>query len=267
MIRQLFIFLRDLYTNRQLIFQLTASDFKAKYLGSYLGLLWAFIQPLITILILWFVFQVGFKSVPVSNCPFILWLIAGIIPWFFFADALGNTTNSVLEYSYLVKKIVFRVSILPVIKLLSALLIHLFFIVVLLFFFIVFKYPFTLHCIQILYYLVGLIVLIMGFSFFTSSVVIFMRDIGQLVSMMLQFGFWGTPIFWSLNIIPEKYQLFLKLNPVFYIINGYREALIYKKWFWESWELTVYFWSVTLFIFILGSVVFKKLRPHFADVL
>jgi len=266
-IKQLFIFLKDLYTNRQLIFQLTASDFKAKYLGSYLGLLWAFIQPLVTILILWFVFQVGFKSVPVSNCPFILWLIAGIIPWFFFADALGNTTNSVLEYSYLVKKIVFRVSILPVIKLCSALLIHVFFVFVLIGFFIVFKYPFSLHCIQILYYLVALSVLIMGLSFFTSSVVIFLRDVGQLVSMFLQFGFWGTPIFWSLNMIPAKYQFFLKLNPVFYIINGYREALIYKKWFWESWELTLYFWGVTGFLFIGGAIVFKRLRPHFADVL
>jgi lipopolysaccharide transport system permease protein/teichoic acid transport system permease protein len=247
--------------------QLTVRDFKAKYLGSYLGLLWAFIQPLVTILILWFVFQVGFKSMPVSNCPFILWLIAGIIPWFFFADAVSNTTGSVLEYSYLVKKMVFRVSILPVIKILSAFLIHLFFVLVLLGFFIGFDYRFSLHVLQIPYYLGALIVLIMGISYFTASVVVFLRDISQLVSMFLQFGFWGTPIFWSLNMIPDKYQFFLKLNPVFYIINGYRDALIYRRWFWESWELTLYFWCITLLIFVTGATVFKRLRPHFADIL
>ncbi len=75
-----------------------------------------------------FVFQVGFKAQPVDNFPFILWLVAGMLPWFFFADAISTGTNSIIENSYLVKKVVFRVSLLPIIKLLSALSIHLFFI-------------------------------------------------------------------------------------------------------------------------------------------
>jgi lipopolysaccharide transport system permease protein/teichoic acid transport system permease protein len=68
-------------------------------------------------------------------------------------------------------------------------------------------------------------------------------------------------------MIPDKYQFFLKLNPVFYIINGYRDALIYRRWFWESWELTLYFWCITLLIFVTGATLFKRLRPHFADIL
>ena len=83
--------------------ELTASDFKSRYLGSYLGLLWAFIQPVATILIFWFVFEVGFKAAPIGNFPFILWLIAGIIPWFFISDCLASSTVSVVENSYLVK--------------------------------------------------------------------------------------------------------------------------------------------------------------------
>ena len=267
MIKQIIFFCNDLYQNRHLIIQLVIKDLKSKYFGSYLGLLWAFIQPLVTILILWFVFQVGFKSVPVSNCPFILWLIAGIIPWFFFADALGNATRSILDYDYLVKKVVFKVEFLPIIKLVSAFLIHIFFIFVLIIFFILFQYPFSLYIIQILYYLAALLILLTGISFITSSIIIFFRDVGQIVAMALQLGFWGPPIFWSLNMIPAKFQIYLKLNPVFYIINGYRDSLINKLWFWNNWELTIYFWIITLLTLIAGVSVFNKLKPHFADVL
>jgi len=126
-IKHFFIFLTDLYKIRALIWQLTKRDFKSRYLGSYLGLLWAFIHPSVTIMVLWFVFQVGFKSRPVQNVPFILWLMSGIIPWFFFSEAFASASNSIVEYNYLVKKVVFRVSALPLVKILSATFIHLFF--------------------------------------------------------------------------------------------------------------------------------------------
>ena len=121
-------FLADIFNSRQLLWELTKKDFQVRYLGSYLGVIWAFIQPLITILIFWFVFQVGFKSMPVDNFPFILWLMAGMIPWFFFAESLQSATNSILSNSFLVKKVVFRVSLLPIIQIISALAIHIFFI-------------------------------------------------------------------------------------------------------------------------------------------
>lgn len=113
-----------------MIYKLAKNDFKTKYAGSYLGIIWAFIQPVITVLVYWFVFEVGFRggsdSLPV---PFVLYLVAGIIPWFFFQDGLTGGTNSLLEYSYLVKKVVFNISVLPVVKILSAVFVHLFFIV------------------------------------------------------------------------------------------------------------------------------------------
>jgi ABC-type polysaccharide/polyol phosphate export permease len=167
----------------------------------------------------------------------------------------------------MVKKVVFRVSILPIIKILSALFIHLFFIGVLFVMFAVYGYVPNIYNLQVLYYLFATIVFLMGLSWITSSLVIFLKDIGQLVNMVLQFGFWLTPIFWSIKILPEKYQFIMKLNPIFYLIEGYRNSFIYKVWFWEHYILTLYFWSVTLVIIILGTVLFRKLRPHFADVL
>lgn len=87
-----------------MLYFLSVNDFKTKYAGSYLGVIWAFVQPVVTVLIYWFVFEVGFRSGSVHSVPFILWLVAGIVPWFFFAEAWGSATNCLMEYSYLVKK-------------------------------------------------------------------------------------------------------------------------------------------------------------------
>ena len=253
--------------NYRLLYSLTKNDFRQKYLGSYLGIAWAFIQPLITVLIFWFVFQVGFKSKPVNDVPFILWLIAGMFPWFFFADALSNATNAVMENSYLVKKIVFKVSYLPLIKIFSALIVHLFFIVFMYGLYMVYGYDFDIHWLQAFYYLTATIVLILGLSYITSSVVVFFRDMGQFVAMLLQIGFWATPIFWSIGMFPEKYHWLFKLNPLYYIIEGYRDSMIHHIWFWEKPTFTLYFWVVTLGMLALGFGTFRKLKPHFADVL
>ena len=119
----------DIYKNRRLVAKLAKNDFKTRYAGSYLGIVWAFIQPVITILVYWFVFSVGFRSGTGDlGVPFVLYLVAGIVPWFFFQDALIGGTNSLLEYNYLVKKVVFNISVLPVVKIISAMFVHAFFV-------------------------------------------------------------------------------------------------------------------------------------------
>ncbi|MFF2480881.1 ABC transporter permease [Paenibacillus sp. NPDC058071] len=258
---------REFVKIQKFILEFSIKDFKARYLGSFLGVLWAFIQPTIQILIFWFVFQVGFKSMPVDDFPFILWLISAMIPWFFISDSIQHSTNSIVDNSYLVKKVVFRVSILPVAKIYSALYIHLFFIFFMMAMFAIYGYWPSLYNLQILYYLPAASLLILGISWITSSLVIFLKDVGQFISMMLQFGFWLTPIFYSLDIVPERFQLLFKLNPFYYIIDGYRNSFVYHEWFWEHPRMTLYYWVVTLFVLAVGTLVFKKLRPHFADVL
>jgi ABC-type polysaccharide/polyol phosphate export permease len=263
----LFSFLKSIFQNRALLWSLTKNDFKQRFLGNMFGIAWAIIQPTVTILIFWFVFQVGFKSQPVDNFPFILWFIAGVLPWFFFSEALATGTNSILDNSFLVKKIVFRISLLPIIKLITALIVHLFFILFMIGMFLFYGYGFELYWLQIIYYLFATLILALGISWITSSVVVFFKDVGQFVSMILQFGFWLTPIFWSLKMVPEQYHWIIKLNPVVYIIDGYRNSMIYHVWFWHDLGSSIYFWLITGIIFVLGGLTFKKLRPHFADVL
>jgi len=266
-LRAVMSLLRDIIEHRALLWQMTKRDFHQRYVGSYLGILWAFIQPFVTILVFWFVFQVGFKSQPVDNFPFILWLVSGMFPWFFISDSLIGATGAIVESSFLVKKMVFRVEILPMVKLMSALLVHIFFLVVLVLMFAVYGYFPSVFSLQILYYGAAMFCFCLGISWLTSALTVFLRDVGQFVNVILQMAFWGTPIFWSLKMIPVEYQFYLKLNPVYYIVEGYRDSCIYHTWFWEHTALTAYFWAVTLLVMFVGAVIFKRMRPHFADVL
>lgn len=253
--------------NISMIKSLSKNDFKNKFASSYLGIIWGFIQPLVTIAVYWFVFQVGFRSTDVGNVPFILWFIAGIIPWFFFSEAFPSATGVFNEYSYLVKKVVFKIEILPCVKIISALFVHLFFILFIYIVSTVYGYYPDLCSLQFIYYCFAMIVLIYSLSIITSSIVLFFKDLSQIIGIIINVGFWATPIAWQLNILPDKFAFFFKLNPMYYIVTGYRDAFIYKIYFWQRPYATLYFWLFCLITLLVGVKIFNKLRPHFSDVI
>jgi lipopolysaccharide transport system permease protein/teichoic acid transport system permease protein len=263
-------FLADIFRNRGLIFTLAKRDFKTRYIGSYLGFLWAFIQPVVTILLLILVFKMGFKvKLLEGKFDFELWLITGLIPWFFFTEALSSATNSILEHSYLVQKVVFRVSLLPIVKIVTATIVHFFFIIFIFLVFAVYGYRPSLYNLQVVYYFFCALVLLLGLTWASSALVIFFKDTTQFIQMLIQFGFWLTPLIWSIrdNSWPSSLKFIIRLNPVSYITEGYRDSFVYHAWFWEHWKQGIYFWILTLVIFFAGAVIFRKLRPHFADVI
>ncbi len=250
-----------------MLFSLAKNDFKAKYAGSVLGAVWAFINPIITILIYWFVFQVAFQNGPVGNVPYVIWLVSGIVPWFFISEAWGGATGVLIDYSYLVKKVVFKIELLPSVRVLSAAFVHLFF--VLLTFIIVVAYGFPLKPInlQIVYYAAAAYALSLALGKITSVLTAFAKDIGNIVGVLVQFGFWLTPIFWDINSIPENLHIIFKINPIYYITEGYRDTFVYGTYFWEKPILSLYFWVIVVVLYFAGNVLFKKLRPHLADLI
>ncbi|MDS0525594.1 ABC transporter permease [Clostridium sp. SHJSY1] len=262
-------FLKASVSNKKLIASLAKNDFKQKYATSYLGIIWGFINPLISILVYWFVFQFAFQQGDVHGKPYILWFVAGIIPWFFFSEALSGCTNVFLEYTYLVKKVVFKIEALPVIKIISILIVHVFFIVCI---FVINTasgfYP-TLSNLQCIYYSVSMVALVFCVTVFTSAVVLFFRDLGQLIAIVINVGFWATPIGWNISMAASYPVLekLIKLNPMFYIVNGYRDSFIENIFFWQRPYNTLYFWSFCLIALLIGVKVFNKLRPHFSDVI
>jgi ABC-type polysaccharide/polyol phosphate export permease len=241
---------------------------KSRYSGSAFGAIWAYVQPLVTIMVFWFVFQLGFKNSPVENVEYILWFIAADIPWVYFNDGLLSTSNVFYEYSYLVKKMKFQVWLLPIVKVLSSLCIHSFFIVFIIGMYLLYGYSFQLAWISVLYYSFCITILLIGLAYLVSALSVFLKDNTQIINIVLQLGFWMTPIFWSETSMNENILVILQKNPLYYIVTGYRDALINGIGFWKQpITSTLYFWCVTLVILALGVRVYVKLRDHFADLL
>lgn len=262
----------ELFQNRHLIWKLAKNDFKKRYAGSYLGAVWAMAQPVVTVAMYYIVFDKIMGATATSfrdgvRVPFVLFLTAGLVPWFFFSEALNNGTNALLEYNYLVKKVVFKISILPIIKVIAALFIHAFFILVLLIVAAVYGYYPTVYTLQIFYYSACLFVFVLALSYTSCAVVVFFKDLSQIINIALQIGMWATPILWNLGDVNATWVQVLKLNPLVYIVNGYRSAIYEKEWFFHDFFSTMYFWIVTVVLFGIGALVFKRLKVHFADVL
>ncbi len=263
----------ELWQNRKLIWKLSRNDFKKRYAGSYMGVVWGFAQPLVTVLMYYLVFDkiFGTKAVELRSgveVPFALFITAGLVPWFFFSEAISQGTMSLIEYSYLVKKVVFKISILPVIKVIAATFSHLFFLGLAVILGCIYGYYPSVYLLQVVYYGLCLFLLVLAMSYTTCAVVIFFRDLSQIISICLQVGIWATPILWSLDSIHNPVVVtLLKLNPLVYIVNGYRDSVYGHHWFFEDLSGTLYFWAVTAALFLLGAAIFKKLKVHFADVI
>ena len=267
--------LRDFWTNRKLIWKLAKNDFKTRYAGSYFGVVWAMVQPVVIVLVYWFVFQIDLNNATAElkqgiTVPFVLWLVSGIVPWFYFSESLSNGTNALLEYNYLVKKVVFNIDILPLVKTIAALFIHAFFVLFMLLLFALCGYYPGLHTLWVVYFSGCLMIFVTGLCMLTSSLVIFFRDLSQIINIFLQVGIWMTPIMYHESMFTDRLPWIgtvLKLNPFYYIAAGYRDSMLTGNWFWERPTLTLYYWGVTTVVFLVGLKMFKRLRPHFSDVL
>lgn len=262
----------ELWQSRKLIWKLAKNDFKKRYAGSYLGIVWAMAQPVVTVVMYWIVFDKVFdtRSQLVASgveVPYVLYLTAGLVPWFYFSEAITQGTMALVEYNYLVKKVVFNISILPIIKVIAATFIHAFFVVVLLIVSIGYGYYPTVYTLQLIYYSFCMFLLVLGMSYLTCALVVFIRDLQQIINIALQIGMWATPILWSIEMLTDNMKTIFKLNPLVYIVNGYRSAIYEKVWFWEHFYSSTYFWIFTISLFCIGTLIFRKMRVHFADVL
>lgn len=260
-------FLIDIYYKREILIELAKRDFQKQYMGSALGFVWVYIQPLFLITVFYLVFTFGLRAGGLTDgTPFIVYLITGMIAWFYFSENLLSNTNSIAQHNFLLKKVDFRLSLLPIVKLLSSVPSQIFFILIAL---IVASlngiYP-SWYTLQLFYYFFAMIILLLGVGWMTSSTNIFVPDVSKAVNLTVTFGMWLTPLFWDISIVPEKYQWIVKLNPFYYIVEGYRDSIIYDIGFWEKPYETLYFWTVTVSTLWLGITIFKKLRPHFAEV-
>lgn len=260
-------FIKDIYSKRSILLELAKRDFQKQYMGSYLGFVWVYLQPLLFVTVIYTIFNMGLKGgASIGEIPFVVYLITGIVPWLYIADNLNSNTKVIKQHSFLLKKVDFRLSMLPIVNIMSSIIPHVFLVFICIIVMALNDLYLSFYLFQLLYYFIAMVFLLLGIAWLTSSTQLFIPDVGKFMSLIVTFGFWVTPVFWNINNIPTNYQWIIKLNPFSYIVQGYRDSLYSEIGFWEKPYEGLIFWSITSVLLVIGIVVFKKLRPHFAEV-
>lgn len=241
-------------------------EIRMQYVGSALGVVWQLITPLVMILVFWVVFSVGFRVQPASGVPFAVWLTAGMAAWFAFAEIVSGSVHAVTGHSYLVKKVVFPVQALPLVKVMAALVNHLFFLAILIALMLILGVKFSFYSFQVIYYFICMVVLALGIGWAVAALNVFARDTARLVGVLLQVGMWATPILWDIKMLPDPWRSLFALNPMHYVVQGYRDSFFYSVPLSDRWTETLVFWSITGVLLATGIFVFKRLRPQFSDL-
>jgi len=258
---------RTMARNRSLLWSLAIYELRGRYAATLAGSVWAVVNPLVLIGVFWFITSYGLKITFDDGPPYFLMVFCGIIPWLAFSEALGGGTNAVLGHGYLVKKIAFPLEILPLVPIASTVIIHAVLVAFLLFIMTVNGLPPRLPFIQIIYFSFAMLVFAAALSLSLSAINVFQRDTAHVVGAILTIWFWVTPIIWPVSNLPAWAYNILRLNPMFYIVEGYRGVLLFDQPFWFQWPLDAWFWGITLVLLFVGSIVFRRLKPHFGDVI
>jgi lipopolysaccharide transport system permease protein len=266
--RDFFFFLRSIYQNNYMIRSMVVRDIKARYIGSFLGFFWTIIHPLTQIFIYYFIFSVLLRirlGPEYGGTNFAIWLISGLLPWFFFAEVVNRSPMAILEQSHIITKTVFPSEVLAFTHLISAFINHLIGMVILASFLLIFAYGISLKILLVFPIMLIIGVFAIGISWALSALNVFLRDIGQIIGVILHIWFFMTPIIYPPHTIPHNLQRLYRLNPMLHIIEAYRFALLGKT------NLTIeslpYILTLVFVTFIIGGLIFKKLKPGFADAL
>lgn len=254
---------------RQQIFKLAKSDIIKTYSGSALGWIWALVKPTITILVYWFAFSVGLrKGQPINGVPYILWLIAGVIPWFYMSDMITQGARAIRKYKYLVTKMKFPVATIPTFVSLSKLAIHLCLMVIVILIYVFAGYFPNIYILQLPFYMLCMFAFFTAWALFSSMLSAMSKDFLNLVKSVTTAFFWLSGILWDVNELEsETMQFVFKFNPITFVVSGYRNVFVYKTWFFEQPIDLLCFGLVLVIMVMLGLWSYKKLVKEIPDVL
>ncbi len=252
---------------RNLVLAMALRELQIRYIGTFGGALWAVVHPLAMIVTYWFVFSVGFKIQPEGNIPFVIYFVCGLVPWLTFQEVLTNSVGAITSSPHLVKKVVFPVELLPLVSALASLVTHVALVCVLLVILAVNGMDWSWTFLNAIYYLVPMYLFALGLGWFVSAINVFSRDVSQILTVVLGLWFWVTPIVWSPQMVGTNYQHVLLLNPMYMIVDGFRNSFLHEEAVWEGGIEHLYMWGICGIVFLTGLHIFQKLKLDFAEVL
>lgn len=254
--------LKNLYR----IFCIAKYEILADNRDSKLGMLWSFLDPLIQIVTYWFAFGLGIRGgQDVHGVKYLNWMIVGILPWFFLSKSIREGTSAIYNKSKIITKMEFPVSILPTTVIAKQLFNHLAtFLLVYLFLMINGIKP-HLFNFRVVYYLICAIAFSISLAMITSVLNMFTRDVKKFINAIMRLLMFATPILWTMDKLPHFAVNIMKANPLYYIVEGYRNSLIFNKGIFTDVKQLIVFWVIVITMFVIGSNLMYKFRQKFID--
>jgi len=261
-------FLRKIWVQRGLIRSFVVRDLRARYIGSFMGFFWSVIHPVVLLVSYTFVFSVifGLRPLPDSGTTsFPLFLFCSILPWLFFQDTLQRSSTVVIDNANLVTKTLFPTEILPLTVMLAALVNHLIgFAILLVVILFSIGTPGASSLLLPLYLLV-LMLFTLGISWLVAGLNVFVRDVSQVLSVVLTFWFWFTPIFYSPERFPVDFRFLMQINPMAHIVIAYRDCLLRARV--PDLRALAVVAGFSIVVFVAGGMFFRHTKREFVDVL
>ena len=253
---------KEIYNYRELLKTKIKKEIRGKYKGSWLGVLWTFLNPLLMLAVYAFVFPYILR-VNVDN--YTIFMIVALIPWNFFTTAIQSGTGSVVANGNILKKVYFPREIIPISITTSQLVNFLITCIIMAVFIIFSGVGFSVHALLFPLLILIQYILILGLTFILSALTVFVRDIDHFVSVILMLGFYATPIVYQGEMLPKKFQIFLKLNPMAQLVEAYRSILYYHRL--PDMTMLVIWGLGSVALLVVGYLIFKKLEKSFVEEL
>lgn len=259
---------QSLISNRLLVYQMTKREVVGRYQGAVMGLAWSFINPILMLAVYTFVFSQIFGArwgAGVSQLEFASILFAGLIVYQLFSECLMRSTSLVLTNVNYVKKVIFPLEILPWVSLFASLFHALINVVVLVLFYLIIHGSLSWTAVFVPLILIPLLLMIMGVSWFLASVGVYIRDMGQIVAVIVTAMMFLSPVFYPASAFPESFQTLFYLNPLTFIIEQVRDVVLWGKM--PDWEGMGIYLIASVVVGGFGFAWFQKTRKGFADVI
>jgi ABC-type polysaccharide/polyol phosphate export permease len=252
--------LNDLNRYKEFLKSNVKKDIRGRYKGSFLGVLWSFINPLLSVLVYAIVFPYIMR-IKIEN--YLIYLITGIIPWTFFTSSINMGMTSILSNADIIKKVYFPRIILPISTVTSCLVNFLISCIIIVLFCLGSGLGISIQIFWLPLVVIIQYIMLLGFTFILSAIEIYMRDIEHIVNFILSMAFYVTPILYTPDIVPDNLLWLLKINPMAYLVNAYRSIFFYQQAPELEGLLIVGIFSICLFL--IGYGIFNKLQKGFAE--
>ncbi|MBO5068761.1 MAG: ABC transporter permease [Roseburia sp.] len=258
----------EICSNWNIVVRMSSFDYKLENKDTYLGKLWALITPLIQIGTYWLVFGLGLRQgKDVDGYPYLAWMLIGLIPWFFISSWMLKAANSIYSKTGIISKMKFPISTIPVSKVLQELYEFVVMLLIMLVILLCLGLRPNWYWLNLIYYFVYCMCFLIGLGLITSVLTMVARDFYKLMNSLIRLLFYVTPILWVMDKMPDIYQQIMQFNPIFYVVNGFRESILYHLPFYHQMDMVLIMWGINVVLFFAGCALQSKFKNKFIDLM